>query len=149
MGSGVTADEASDASNLNEDNSTTEEVAEPDIVTSSEMQDPTLCQICEFKSKSEKGLKIHMMRKHANIEQLDGNMSFENSEEKDTSKCEFCDYRVHNQNVMERHIRYDHEEEDHAYVLKCKREKDPYYCRACDRSMSSKSSFEFHMKLPH
>ena len=75
LGSGVTADEASDESNLNEDNSTTEEVAEPDIVTSSEMQDPTLCQICEFKSKSEKGLKIHMMRKHANIEQLDGNVT--------------------------------------------------------------------------
>ena len=88
--------------------------------------------------------------KHGNIEQLDGNMSFEKSiEEKDASKCEFCDYRVHNKNVLERHIRYDHEEEDHEYVLKCKRERDPYYCRMCDRAMSSKSHFELHMKLPH
>ena len=97
-----------------------------------------------------KGLEIHMSRKHGNIEQLDGNMSFEKSiEEKDASKCEFCDYRVHNKNVLERHIRYDHEEEDHEYVLKCKRERDPYYCRMCDRAMSSKSHFELHMKLPH
>ena len=148
--SGFAADEANDSSNGNEDDSATEEVAEVQIIASSEKEDSTLCQLCDFKSKSEKGLEIHMSRKHGNIEQLDGNMSFEKSiEEKDASKCEFCDYRVHNKNVLERHIRYDHVEEDHEYVLKCKRERDPYYCRMCDRAMSSKSHFELHMKLPH
>ena len=150
MESGVAAEEASDSGNGNDDDPATEEVAEVQIVASSEMEDSTLCQLCDFKSKSEKGLEIHMGRKHANIEQLDGNMSFEkSSDEKDDSKCDFCDYRVHNHNVLERHIRYDHEEEDHAYVLKRKREKDPFYCRICDRTMKNKSSFEFHMKLPH
>ena len=91
-----------------------------------------------------------MSRKHANIEQLDGNISFEkSSEEKEVSKCEFCDFRVYNRNVLERHIRYDHEEEDYQYMLKCKRQKDPFYCKICDRTMSTKSSFEFHMNLPH
>ena len=50
---------------------------------------------------------------------------------------------------MERYIRYDHEEEDHEYMLKCKRLKDPFYCKICDRTMRTKSSFEFHMSLPH
>ena len=31
------------------------------------------CEICDFKSNRESGLKIHMSKKHATIEQLDGN----------------------------------------------------------------------------
>ena len=66
--SGVTAREATDSSHRNDDDSTTEEVAEDEIVASSEIKDSTLCQICDFKSKGEKELTIHMRRKHANIE---------------------------------------------------------------------------------
>ena len=37
------------------------------------------CEICDFKSNRATGLRIHMSRKHANIEQLDGNTSLLNS----------------------------------------------------------------------
>ena len=33
------------------------------------------CEICDFKSNTAKGLRIHMSRIHAKIEQLDGNTS--------------------------------------------------------------------------
>ena len=33
------------------------------------------CEICDFKSKWENGLNIHMSTKHSNLEQLDGNLS--------------------------------------------------------------------------
>ena len=33
------------------------------------------CEICDFKSNRETGLRIHMSRKHATIEQVDGNTS--------------------------------------------------------------------------
>ena len=66
MKSGVAAEEANDSSNGNEDDSATEEVAEVQIIASSEKEDSTLCQLCDFKSKSEKGLEI-WIRKHGNI----------------------------------------------------------------------------------
>ena len=49
LGSGVSAEEASDASKANEKSSDTEEVAEDEIVAFSDMKDPTLSQICDFK----------------------------------------------------------------------------------------------------
>merc|ERR1711884_881436 len=33
------------------------------------------CEICDFKSNRATGLQVHMSRKHATIEQLDGNTS--------------------------------------------------------------------------
>ena len=39
------------------------------------------CEVCDFISNSENGLTIHMSKKHARIEQLDGSTSF--SEESD------------------------------------------------------------------
>ena len=33
------------------------------------------CEICDFKSNRSTGLQVHMSRKHATIEQLDGNTS--------------------------------------------------------------------------
>ena len=36
------------------------------------------CEICDFKSNRRTGLQVHMSRKHANIEQLDGNTSLPN-----------------------------------------------------------------------
>ena len=35
------------------------------------------CEICDFTSKKETGLNVHMTRKHGNIEQLDGNAASE------------------------------------------------------------------------
>ena len=48
-------------------------------------EDGFLCEVCDFKSNWANGLAIHLTRKHANIEQLDGSNSIcENSEkEKD------------------------------------------------------------------
>ena len=38
------------------------------------------CELCDFKSNWENGLRIHMTRKHSQIEQLDGNLSVVNEE---------------------------------------------------------------------
>ena len=35
------------------------------------------CILCDFHSNWENGIKIHMSRKHGNIEQLDGNIDIE------------------------------------------------------------------------
>ena len=44
------------------------------------------CEICDFESTWENGLKIHMSRKHSKIEQVDGcqDIDFEDLEKKDT-----------------------------------------------------------------
>ena len=34
------------------------------------------CELCDFKSNWSNGLSIHMARKHSNVEQLDGNNTF-------------------------------------------------------------------------
>ena len=48
------------------------------------------CEICDFNSNKESGLRIHMSKKHAIIEQLDGNIEVDESdsenEEYDISK---------------------------------------------------------------
>ena len=44
------------------------------------------CEICDFESTWENGLKIHMNRKHSKIEQVDGcqDINFEDLEKRDT-----------------------------------------------------------------
>ena len=44
------------------------------------------CLICDFRSNWENGLKIHMARKHCNIEQFDGNVSVASDELDDDKK---------------------------------------------------------------
>ena len=57
----------------NEDNDDTEEVTATIYI----------CKICNFVSNKESGLNIHMSKKHAKIEQLEGNV--ENSESDEES----------------------------------------------------------------
>ena len=38
------------------------------------------CEICDFETKKESGLRIHMSKNHAVIEQLDGNVEIEKSD---------------------------------------------------------------------
>ena len=46
------------------------------------------CLMCDFTSNWENGLKIHMTRKHCNIEQIDGNISVV-SDEVDDDKMHY------------------------------------------------------------
>ena len=51
------------------------------------------CLMCDFRSNWENGLKIHMTRKHCNIEQIDGNISVASDEVDDDKKySETCHY---------------------------------------------------------
>ena len=45
--------------------------------------DDLKCELCDFTSNKQSGLHIHMSKKHATIEQLDGNMTFLESSESD------------------------------------------------------------------
>ena len=40
------------------------------------------CLICDFKSTWEFGLKVHMGKKHSNIEQIDGHVELEEDDDK-------------------------------------------------------------------
>ena len=73
------ADEASDPFNT-EQVDKTEKLKEKDSAEQAYFQ----CNICDFESNWENGLNVHMSRKHANIEQLDGCDSFDDElDEKD------------------------------------------------------------------
>ena len=52
------------------------------------------CEICDFKSNRSTGLQVHMSRKHATIEQLDGNTSlpYEVNEKVDDKVEHFLQY---------------------------------------------------------
>ena len=52
------------------------------------------CHICDFRSTWANGLSIHMTRKHANIEQLDGSTSVSEDLEEDTNAKDYVTYQV-------------------------------------------------------
>ena len=69
------------------DNDTTEQASEniiPErekesekVSSSKENSCDRSCEICDFKSRTRNGLEFHMKSKHARIEQLDGNTSYD------------------------------------------------------------------------
>ena len=72
--------EAVDSDNANRDFDAEEASAE--VSPSLAIQKETFsCDICDFKSKWNNGLAIHMTRKHSNIEQLDGAADTDNENE--------------------------------------------------------------------
>ena len=71
-------------------------------------EQPTFCDICDFKSISKKGLAVHMKRKHGNIKQLDGNTR------------EFCDLQSYIEKFTEFHIKRELQLEDCKYAKQLK-----------------------------
>ena len=69
----------------------TEEVTNNVVETESEFS----CNLCEFRSKWENGIKIHMARKHSRIEQLDGNTSVNDASEEDDEKYKYVKHYLH------------------------------------------------------
>ena len=73
----------------------TEEV-ESDITSHKSNADEAIlsfdCELCDFKSNREAGVTIHMTRKHASIEQLDGNTEEEVLDELETEWDDEIDY---------------------------------------------------------
>ena len=67
----VVAENAATEDNEGIGSSTTEKNAE----VASKVENDFECEICDFRSNRRTGLKVHMSRKHATIEQLDGNMT--------------------------------------------------------------------------
>ena len=47
------------------------------------------CEICDFRSNKANGLRIHMSRKHARIEQLDGNTSLPSQDQIDEDTAQY------------------------------------------------------------
>ena len=39
-----------------------------------------MCEICDFNSNWKNGLEIHMTKKHSSVEQLDGNVTFDDDD---------------------------------------------------------------------
>ena len=140
----IGGDSAEEASNTN-DATATEEVKDKSstdvlqIVNSEE--ESTLCEICDFKSVSKKGLDVHMRRKHGNIEQLDRNI-----EDKNSTTCELCDTKYCSEGGLENHIRRVHEEEDWKHA---KRLRNPNWCSICDLSLTDIEAYERHMSYKH
>ena len=69
------SEQSSDIVNAAEANTKqiSEERKDADEATSPAEEKEYLCELCDFKSNRENGLRIHMSKKHATIEQLDGN----------------------------------------------------------------------------
>ena len=84
------------------------------------------CSKCNFNSESERGLKVHIKRKH------------ELSNDKDFPQmCEFCDHECSNKSEMEKHLK------EHSYrVLKFK-------CEDCDYFAPNQLSLEIHAGKTH
>ena len=51
------------------------------------------CEICDYKTESEKGLKVHVKRKPEKLQEI-----FPQS-------FDFCEYKAHSKNFMEGHIK--------------------------------------------
>ena len=71
----VTAEEASNNIDTHKEVTNGEENAE-------EATTDFKCELCDFQSKSEIGVNIHMTRKHPNLEQIDGNSEIDEDWEK-------------------------------------------------------------------
>ena len=87
LGTGDVAEEASD-NTKSKDVTATEEVTNKStaaVVTFEESSEAKVdnCELCDFKTDRKNGLIIHMRRKHAKMEQLDGNDSFEDESDDD------------------------------------------------------------------
>ena len=84
------------------------------------------CENCNFSTESERGLKVHVKRKHddlANKEYL--------------KVCDFCDHESFNENVMRRHLK------EHSYTnLK-------YKCGDCEFLAEDEFSLDIHSGRVH
>ena len=49
----------------------------PPTQNSTNMTSMISCELCDFVANSKEGLEIHMVRKHKNFDQLDGNISLD------------------------------------------------------------------------
>ena len=100
------------------------------------------CDICEFKSTKKNGLSVHKKKKHFINNQLDGNDSFNDSDECDNEdesseianytrneeikefKCEWCGYNAGTDDRLRKHMNY----RQHGY----------WKCEECNFKMTSK-----------
>ena len=84
------------------------------------------CTKCNFTTESERGLKVHVKRKHVNFE------------DKEFPKvCDFCDLECYNKQRMEEHLK------EHSYTnLKFK-------CEDCDFLAEDKLTLEVHAGKSH
>ena len=78
----VVAEEVATGSTETEDNAVkaTSERNAAESTSSEKVAKDFRCEICDFTSNRGSGLQVHMSRKHARIEQLDGNISLPNCE---------------------------------------------------------------------
>ena len=84
------------------------------------------CETCKFKSESERGLKVHIKRKHTNF-----------SENSFPYTCDFCDRQCSKKENLEEHLK------EHTYVaLKFK-------CEDCDFLANDELSLEVHAERKH
>ena len=51
------------------------------------------CENCNFSTESERGLKVHMKRKHDDLANME------------PKACDFCDHESVNENVMRIHLK--------------------------------------------
>ena len=83
------------------------------------------CEKCNFSTESERGLKVHIKRKHANLE-----TSF-------PLNCDFCEIKCYDNDDLENHLK------EHTYItLKFK-------CEDCEFLASDELSLEVHAERKH
>ena len=84
------------------------------------------CEKCNFSTESERGLKVHIKRKHANL-----------SETSFPLNCDFCEIKCYDNDDLENHLK------EHTYItLKFK-------CEDCEFLASDELSLEVHAERKH
>ena len=84
------------------------------------------CAICNFKTESERGLKVHTKRKHDTL-----------SDEAFPKTCDFCDEKCNSKMNLERHLK------EHSYkTLR-------YKCEHCDFLFNDMMSLDVHVGRKH
>ena len=83
------------------------------------------CETCNYKTESERGLKVHIKRKHENLQ------------DKFPQSCDFCEYKAHSKSSLEDHLK------EHTYKeLKFK-------CEDCDFLVNDILSLDIHVGRKH
>ena len=84
------------------------------------------CEFCNYKTESERGLKVHVTRKHENL-----------SEKPFPRTCDFCEATVYDQSYLETHLK------EHTY------KKLEYKCENCDFLFHDMLSLDLHVGRKH
>ena len=114
------------------------------------MKDIFKCENCDFETTSERGLNVHIKRKHTNLKA-----------DKYPAECDFCDNSANSESDMRFHLKNDHTAtysnvkcldcDFYAYndisiqVHQGKCHEDGFECGLCDLKADSLEALNIHL----